>query len=124
VLIVDDEADARVLLKAMLAPCGAEVIDCASAAEALAEINRSKPDIIVSDVGMPGEDGYMLIHRVRALAPEAGGKTPAIALTAYARTEDRIRALMAGYQVHIPKPVDLTELAVAIASLAGRTGKP
>jgi PAS domain S-box-containing protein len=124
VLIVDDESDARVLLREMLAPCGAEVIACASAAEALTEIERQKPDIIVSDIGMPDEDGYMLIRKVRALTPEAGGKIPAIALTAYARSEDRIRALVAGYQVHVPKPVDLTELAIAVASLAGRTGKP
>jgi PAS domain S-box-containing protein len=123
VLIVDDETDARVLLKAMLTPCGAEVIECASAADALAEINRQKPDIIVSDIGMPDEDGYAFIRKVRALTPKAGGKIPAIALTAYARSEDRIRALVAGFQVHVPKPVDLTELAIAVASLVGRTGK-
>jgi PAS domain S-box-containing protein len=123
VLIVDDEADARVLLKEMLAPCGAEIIDCASAAEALEAIKHSKPDIIVSDIGMPVEDGYTLIRKVRALAPEAEGMIPAIALTAYARSEDRIRALVAGYQAHVPKPVDLTELAAVIASLVGRTGK-
>lgn len=73
---------------------------------------------------MPGEDGYKLIRKVRAMAPEAAARIPAIALTAYARSEDRIRALAAGHQAHVPKPVNLTELAVAIASLVGRTGIP
>jgi PAS domain S-box-containing protein len=121
VLIVDDEADTRELLKAMLAPCGAEVRAAASAQAALEEMHGWLPDILVSDIGMPNEDGYSLISKVRAL-PSAAARTPAIALTAYARSEDRIRALVSGYQVHVPKPVDLTELAVAIASLAGRTG--
>ncbi|MFL6212802.1 MAG: response regulator [Blastocatellia bacterium] len=84
-------------------------------------MRRWPPDILVSDIGMPNEDGYSLISKVRAM-PTPAARTPAIALTAYARSEDRIRALVAGYQVHVPKPVDLTELAVAIASLAGRTG--
>jgi signal transduction histidine kinase/CheY-like chemotaxis protein len=121
VLIVDDEADTRELLKAMLAPCGAEVRAAASASAALEEMQSWLPDILVSDIGMPNEDGYSFITKVRALGTPAA-RMPAIALTAYARSEDRIRALVSGYQVHVPKPVDLTELAVAIASLAGRTG--
>ena len=77
--------------------------------------------MLVCDIGMPGVDGYELIRRVRALAPERGGKTPAVALTAYAGAEDRIRALMAGYQIHLPKPVEPNELAAVVASLVGRT---
>jgi signal transduction histidine kinase/ActR/RegA family two-component response regulator len=122
ILIVDDEEDTRELLKAMLSPCGAEVKAAQSATEALDEVRRWRPDVVVSDIEMPGEDGYTLIRKVRALAPEEGGRVPAIALTAYARSEDRIRALVSGYQMHVPKPVEMTELALAIASLAGRTG--
>ncbi len=77
--------------------------------------------VLVFDIGMPGEDGYWLIRRVRALPAERGGGTPAVALTAYARTEDRVRALTAGYQVHLAKPVEPAELIAAVASLAGRT---
>jgi signal transduction histidine kinase/ActR/RegA family two-component response regulator len=123
VMVVDDEADARELLKAMLRPCGAEVLTASSAAEALESVRRWKPDLIVSDIGMPGEDGYRLIRRIRALEASEGGRTPAIALTAYARSADRVRALASGYQLHVPKPVEVQELAMAIASLAGRTGK-
>lgn len=123
VLIVDDEADAREMLRAMLTPCGAEILTASSAAEALEEVRRWRPDLIVSDIGMPGEDGYSLIRRVRALGAEESGDIPAIALTAYARSEDRIRALASGYQLHVPKPVEVQELAMAIASLTGRTGK-
>jgi len=122
-VVVDDEADARELLKAMLKPCGAEILTASSAAEALESVKQWKPDLIVSDIGMPGEDGYRLIRSIRALDASEGGKTPAIALTAYARSEDRVRALASGYQLHVPKPVDIQELAIAIASLTGRTGK-
>ncbi len=122
ILVVDDEPEAQRVLAMMLQPLGAEIKTCNSADEALEEVPRFKPDVIVSDIGMPGEDGYSLIRKVRARSADEGGRIPAIALTAYARSEDRIRALAAGFQAHVPKPVDLTELALAIASLVGRTG--
>ena len=80
------------------------------------------PDVLVSDIGMPEEDGYSLIGRIRALDPDHGGQIPAVALTAYARTEDRLKALLAGFQIHVVKPVDTVELVAVVASLAGRTG--
>src|SRR5215510_8840080 len=120
VMIVDDEAEARDLLTAMLTRHGAEVKACASAAEALEGIERWRPSLLVSDIGMPGEDGYALIGKLRALGPERGGSIPAVALTAYARSEDRMRALTSGFQVHVPKPIEAGELVVVIASLAGR----
>ncbi len=120
VLAVDDEPDARDLLTMVLQQCGATVTTCASAAEALAMVERDPPDVLVSDIGMPGEDGYSLIRKVRALDAERGGRIPAVALTAYARAEDRMQALTAGYSMHVPKPVEPAELAVVIASLARR----
>jgi CheY-like chemotaxis protein/nitrogen-specific signal transduction histidine kinase len=120
ILVVDDEADTRELLKAVLEQCGAEVMITKSASEALETLERKSPDLLLSDIGMPGEDGYELIRRVRSLPVERGGKIPAIALTAYARVEDRLRALQAGYQMHIPKPVVLAELVALITSLVGR----
>jgi PAS domain S-box-containing protein len=123
VLIVDDEADARELLTAVIGQCGAEVAVAASAMEGLDTVREWQPQVIVSDIGMPDEDGYNFIRRVRTLPPEAGGNTPAAALTAYARMEDRVRALSAGYQTHVAKPVDPAELAAVVASLAGRTGR-
>lgn len=121
VLVVDDEADTRALLRAGLSQCGAEVTCVASAQEALKVIEKERPALLVSDIGMPGEDGYELIRKVRALPAKRGGRTPAIALTAYARTEDRLRALRAGYQMHVSKPVELAELVTVMASLAQRT---
>jgi signal transduction histidine kinase/CheY-like chemotaxis protein len=120
VLAIDDEADARHLLKTVLEQCGAEVRTCASAAEVLAALEEHEPDILVSDIGMPEEDGYSLIKRVRAFEDGRGGRIPAVALTAYARVEDRLLALRAGYSMHVPKPVEPAELAVVIASLTGR----
>jgi CheY-like chemotaxis protein len=119
-LIVDDEADTRELLRVGLSQCGAEVITVGSAQEALEAIKRERPALLVSDIGMPDEDGYELMRKVRALPAQQGGKTPAIALTAYARTEDRLRALRAGYQMHVTKPVELAELAAVMASLVRR----
>ena len=78
--------------------------------------------MLVSDIGMPGEDGYALIRRVRALGPARGGDVPAVALTAYARAEDRMKAILAGFQMHVSKPVEPAELLTMVASLAGRTG--
>jgi PAS domain S-box-containing protein len=120
VLVVDDEADARELLTTMLQPYGVEVMTVASAQEALLVLQQYHPDVLVSDIGMPGENGYALIEKVRALSQEAGGKIPAVALTAYARAEDRTQALLAGFQLHVPKPVNHAELAAVVANLAGR----
>jgi CheY-like chemotaxis protein len=93
-----------------------------SAAEAFAAFTESKPDVLISDIGMPEEDGYELIGRLRAAEAGHDGRIPAIALTAYARVEDRIRALNAGFQVHVPKPIEPVELIAVVASLTGRTG--
>jgi len=123
VLAVDDEADGRQLLAAVLEKCGAEVKSCASTGEALEALERYKPDILVSDIGMPGEDGYVLIEKVRASEGERGDRVPAVALTAYARVEDRLRALSSGYDMHVPKPVEAAELAMVIASLSRRAKK-
>ncbi|HEX8087982.1 MAG TPA: ATP-binding protein [Blastocatellia bacterium] len=121
ILAVDDEADARQLLTVVLERCGAEVRVCASTGEALEALAHFKADILVSDIGMPGEDGYALMEKVRSLEVERGGRIPAVALTAYARVEDRMRALSAGYNMHVPKPVEPAELAMVIASLTGRS---
>lgn len=120
VLILDDEPDARALVKRFLEDCNADAILAPSSEEALEKVRAERPDVIVSDIGMPNEDGYSFIRRVRALAPHEGGNTPALALTAYARAEDRVKALLAGFQSHISKPVEPAELIATIASLAGR----
>lgn len=120
VLVVDDEADTRELISEVLKTCGSEVITSRSAAEALEAIEKHKPDILISDLGMPDEDGYSLISKIRALPAEQGGQIPAAALTAYARAEDRMRVLRSGFQFHLPKPVDSAELVTVVASLAGR----
>jgi CheY-like chemotaxis protein len=91
-----------------------------SANEAFEAIATEIPDVLISDIGMPIEDGYDVIRRLRSLPPEKGGRLPAIALTAYARVDDRMQALKAGYQMHVPKPVELAELAAVVASVAGR----
>lgn len=118
VLIVDDEVDSREFLVAALEQCEANVFAFASASEALEAVSRLKPDVLVSDIAMPLEDGYSLIRKVRQLSAEQGGQIPAIALTAYARAEDRTRAIASGFQMHIPKPVEPAELATVVASLA------
>ena len=120
VLLVEDEADSRELVNMVLAECGAEVVTAESASEAFAAIGREKFHIIISDIGMPDEDGFSLIGRIRRLTDEQGGNTPAIALTAYARAEDRVRALRSGFQMHIAKPVEPAELIAVVANLAGR----
>ncbi|MGI8500732.1 MAG: hybrid sensor histidine kinase/response regulator [Hassallia sp.] len=121
VLIVDDEADARDLITAMLEPLGVEVMAAASAIEALVALQAFQPDVLISDIGMPGENGYALIRQLRALEQKQGGRIPAVALTAYARAEDRTQALLAGFQLHVSKPVNQAELAAVVANLAGRT---
>lgn len=118
VLVVDDEFDARTLLTTMLERCEAQAISVSSAREALESIETWRPDVLIADIGMPVVDGYGLIRKVRTLPQERGGLTPALALTAYARTEDRARALAEGYQVHLAKPIDRFELAEVVASLA------
>ena len=121
VLVVDDEVDARELIATMLEPLGVQVMAAASAIEALVALQAFQPDVLVSDIGMPGENGYGLIRKLRELEEEQGGRIPAVALTAYARAEDRTQALLAGFQLHVPKPVNQAELAAVVANLAGRT---
>ena len=120
ILVVDDEADTRELIREVLKECGSEVITSPSAADALIALEQQKPDVLISDLGMPDEDGYSLISKVRALPSEKGGNIPAAALTAYARVEDRMRVLRSGFQFHLPKPIDSAELVTVVASLAGR----
>lgn len=120
ILVVDDEIDTRELLRVALAHCGAEVMVAASAQEALAALKAMRPHLLISDVGMPVEDGYELIRQVRALPAAQGGRVPAVALTAYARAEDRLHALRSGYQMHVAKPVELTELIAVVGSLIHR----
>ncbi|HZG50731.1 MAG TPA: PAS domain S-box protein [Pyrinomonadaceae bacterium] len=123
VLVVDDEPDTRELLAAVLTSCGAQVSLAATAAEAFEQIERNRPDVLITDIGMPDEDGYSLLSRIRQLPPERGGTIPAAALTAYARAEDRVRALRSGFQMHVPKPVEPAELITVVANLAGRIGR-
>ena len=118
VLVVDDHEDARELMCAVLSRCGAKVVAVDSTAAALAALDRCRPDVILSDLEMPGEDGYSLIRKVRERPAEQGGDVPAAALTAYARTEDRLHSLRAGFHRHVPKPVQPDELAEIVASLA------
>jgi PAS domain S-box-containing protein len=120
ILAVDDDADARLLLSAILEQCGAEVITCENAAGALALLEEFKPDILVSDIGMPDEDGYSLIKKIRG-GSGAQKRIPAVALTAFARVEDRLSALAAGFNMHVPKPVEPAELTLVIASLLSHT---
>jgi PAS domain S-box-containing protein len=121
ILVVDDEADTRHLLKRGLEDCGAQVMVAESAAEASLVIQREVPDLLISDIGMPEEDGYEMMRKLRLLPAENGGKIPAIALTAYARVKDRLRALRSGYQMHVPKPVELAELVAVAYSLVKRS---
>jgi CheY-like chemotaxis protein len=121
VLLVDDDADARELGAMVLSREGAEVEVAGSAEEALAAFAARRPHVLVADLEMPVQDGYGLLSRVRALSPEAGGDVPAAALSGYTRAEDRMDALLAGFQIHVPKPVAPPELVAVVASLAGRT---
>jgi CheY-like chemotaxis protein/two-component sensor histidine kinase len=120
ILVVDDEADARALMRRLFEDSRATVFEASSAAEALSLLRSVRPAVLVSDVGMPGESGYGLIRQIRALPAEAGGATPAVALTAYARTEDRMQAILAGFQHHVAKPVEPAELIAMVASLCQR----
>ncbi len=121
VLVVDDEADARELVRRLLEDCDAQVFTTGTADEALQLVKAERPDVLVCDIGMPGEDGYSLMRRLRALGPDQGGQVPSAALTAYARAEDRVKAILAGFQMHLAKPVEPAELIATVAGLAGRT---
>ena len=120
VLVVDDEADTRDMIRAVLEHCKIEVITAGTASEALEAVVQLRPDVLISDLGMPGEDGYSLIAKVRALPAERGGQLPAAALTAYVRAEDRVKVLRSGFQLHVPKPFEPAELVTVVANLAGR----
>jgi len=120
VLIVDDEPEAREIISTVIMRTGAEVTACTTATEALAKLAEWKPDVILSDIAMPDEDGYSFIGKVRSLPRDKGGETPAAALTAYARDVDRRQALAAGYQMHIAKPIGASQLVHMVARLAGR----
>jgi CheY-like chemotaxis protein len=121
ILIVDDEPDGREVLSVMLQRCGAEILPASSAAEAFDLLRRERPDVMLVDIEMPGEDGYSLILRVRGLSPDEGALVPAAAVTAYASAQDRAKALSSGFQLHLAKPVDITDLPRAVASLARTT---
>ncbi len=117
VLVVDDEADTRNFLSFMFEDYGAVATAVASVDEALAVLEQAKPDILISDIGMSEQDGYTLIRKLRSLEPEKGGHIPAIALTAYTRDEDRLQALAAGFQQHLPKPIDPTKLIGVVVNI-------
>lgn len=121
ILVVDDEIDVRELLSVVLAEYGAQVIAVGSAQEAMHVLEQLKPDVLISDIGMPNEDGYTLLAKVRELEAKRGGQIPALALTAYARQEDCSEALLSGFQKHLSKPFDTNELILAVAKLAGHT---
>jgi signal transduction histidine kinase/CheY-like chemotaxis protein len=123
ILVIDDEPDARELVQSVLIDASADAFIAASADEGLALLKSRRPDVIVSDIGMPDRDGYQFIRDVRSLPIADGGRTPAIALTAFARSEDRTRAMIAGYQVHVSKPIEPQELVATIKSLAGNSAK-
>ena len=121
ILVVDDDQDARSLLSTVLEQCRAIVLTAKNVEEAYDTFVSLRPAVLISDIGMPGATGYELISKVRALSADEGGATPALALTAYARSEDRMKALAAGFNMHLPKPIEPAELLVVIASLIART---
>jgi signal transduction histidine kinase len=122
VLFVDDHPEARALAEALFEQCGAAVVAVESVEQAMEALRECVPDVLISDIGLPGEDGYSLIRRVRALDPAAGGAIPAIALTAYARPEDERRSRQEGFHVHLAKPIEPDELAALVADLIERKG--
>jgi CheY-like chemotaxis protein len=124
VLVVDDDGEGLALVKAILTRVGADVRTSESASVALSLFREWHPDVLVSDIEMPVEDGYSLIRKVRGLGADEGGRTPAIALTAYGRPQDRLRALAAGFNMHIPKPVDPGELTTIVADLVHSPDRP
>jgi len=124
VLVVDDTPNVRAVVTEILAQDGAKVTAVGSAEEALAALQRERPDVLLSDLAMPGKGGYWLIGQVRALPPELGGVIPAAALTAYTGPEHRASVLRAGFQLHVEKPIGLEALVGAVASLALRESAP
>src|SRR6185295_2337811 len=118
--VVDDEADARDLVRTILSRCGGEVNCCESAAEAMKAVREWKPDLLVSDIGMPNEDGYSLIKKLRKQTSQRAKHLPAVALTAYATQEDELRTLAAGFHRHVAKPIEPEALVLSIASALGR----
>ena len=123
VLVVDDEPDTLELLRIVLELRGALVVTANSAAQALERLEESDPDVLLSDIGMPDKDGFDLIREVRSLPPDRGGHVPAVALTAYTRAEDRTTTLAAGFDMHIPKPVQPADVVAAVANLTARISK-
>lgn len=121
VLVVDDEPDSLAMLSRVLGSCGCTVLAASNAADAYELIRKERPAVLISDIGMPSEDGYSLLKRVRALPVDEGGATPAVALTAFARSEDRRRAILAGFQMHLSKPAEAAEMIAVVASVAGLT---
>jgi CheY-like chemotaxis protein len=128
VVLVDDDPDARDLLTTVLSQRSAQVFAAESASEAFLLVKRERPDVLISDIAMPEEDGYMLVRRVRMLPAEQGGRTPSIAVTAYAGRADHNRALEAGFDAHYPKPIDIDALVARLldihAAVAVETDKP
>jgi CheY-like chemotaxis protein len=120
ILVVDDDADAREVVSTILSQAGAEVATASSAPQALDLVERWVPNVLISDIGMPGEDGYQLIRKIRARFSDKSNQIPAIALTAFARSQDRLKALSAGYQTHVAKPIEPLELVTVVASLTQR----
>ncbi len=120
VLIVEDEPTAREALLELFDSCGSVARAVSSAAEAIAVLDEWRPDVLVSDIAMPEEDGYSLIRRIRLRSPEKGGIVPAVALTAYAKIGDRVSILAAGFQMYLSKPTDPKELVAVVGSLARR----
>src|SRR4029078_9755911 len=122
VLVVDDEHDSRELLTMILTRCGSDVRCSDSAAHAIEAFNEWHPDLLVSDIGMPNEDGYSLIQKGRSLDSNYARKVPAVALTAYATDEDRMHALSAGFQMHVPKPIEPESFVTSLASMLAGDG--
>jgi len=121
VLVVDDEPDTRELIRTVLESCSAEVTTASTAIEAFQHFQRRPPDLVVSDIGMQGKDGYWLIRQIRGLSAAEGGRVPAVAITAYAGTRDRTRALLEGFTNHVSKPTEPPELLAVVAASVGRT---
>jgi CheY-like chemotaxis protein len=117
-LVVDDDNDARELVASILQGYGCRITLAHSAQDAMTKLTAEVPDLLLSDIGMPGEDGYDLIRKVRSLPREKGGDIPAAAITAFARPEDRRRMLNAGYSIHLPKPVEPAELVAVVSTLS------
>jgi CheY-like chemotaxis protein len=117
-LVVEDESDTRSFLEQILVECGAAVTTAPDARTALRQFEEHRPNLLVCDIGLPGMNGYELIRRIRAKTPNDGGTIPAIAVTAFAGADDRARALGAGYQAHLPKPIGANELIMVVASFA------